>query len=76
MYGLTHDNEEADEYGCERAHAQFERAPLLHQLAVLPPEALGAVAAVAGLAVGAGRPVPAREVQALVLVHATLAVAG
>lgn len=72
---LTHNDKEADEYGGERAHAELERAALLHQLAVLAPEALGAVAAVAGLAVAAAASVAAREVQALVLVHAPLAVA-
>lgn len=73
---LTHDNEEADEDSSEGTHAQFERSPLLYQLAVFAPEALGAVAAVAGLPVDARATVAAREVQALVLVHATLAVAG
>lgn len=71
---LTHNNEEADEDGGERAHAELQRAPLLNELAILAPETLGTVAAVAGLAVHARPSVPAREVKAFVLVDATLAV--
>lgn len=71
---LTHDNKKADEDGGERAHAEFERAALLYELAVLAPEALGAMAAVAGLAVDTRAAVATREVETLVLVNATLAV--
>lgn len=71
---LTHDNEEADEDGGQRAHAELQRSPLLHELAILAPEPFGAVAAVAGLAVHARPAVPAREVKAFVLVYATFTV--
>ena len=72
----THDEEEADEDDGEGAHAHAEDLLLLHELAVVAREAAGAEAGVAlhRLAVDAGAAVVARVVQALVAVHARLAV--
>ena len=74
----THDEEEADEDDGEGAHAHAEDLLLLHELAVVAREAAGAEAGVAlhRLAVDAGAAVVARVVQALVAVHAALAVVG
>lgn len=71
---LTHYNEEADEYCCQGTHAEFERSAFLHQLAVLPPEALGAEAPVSRFTVHARAAVAAWKVETLVLVYATFAV--
>lgn len=73
---LTKNDEQADKDGGECPHAQFECLALLYQLAVLAPEAVRTVATVpkSGLLVDASTPVEAWQVEALVLVHAVLAV--
>lgn len=73
---LTKNDEQADKDGGECPHAQFERLALLYQFAVLAPEAVWTVATVPkpGLLVDASTPVEARQVEALVLVHAVLAI--
>ena len=74
----THDEEEADEYDGERAHAHAQDLLLLHELAVVAREAARAEARVPlhRLPVDARTAVVARVVQALVAVHARLAVGG
>lgn len=71
---LTHYNKEAHEDSSERPHAEFERTPFLLQLAVLPPVAFRAVAAVPKLTIHAWATVAAWEVETLILVYATFAV--
>ena len=75
---LTEYGEEADEYDGECAHAEPEDLLLLHELAVVAAVAAGTEAGVAlhRLAVDALAPVVAGVVQALVAVHAALAVGG
>ena len=72
----THDEQEADEYDGERAHAHAQDLLLLHELAVVARESARAEARVPldRLAVDARAAVVARVVQALVAVHARLAV--
>ena len=72
----TEDDQEADEDGGERAHAQPQDLGLLHQLAVGAGVAAGAEAGVAlgVVAVDAGAAVLAGVVQTLVMVLAPLPV--
>ena len=75
---LTQDAEQADEYDGERPHAEPEYLLLLHELAVVAGVAgrAQAVVSLGRLPVDALPAVVAGVVQALVAVHAALAVGG
>lgn len=71
---LTQYDQQANEDGCQRAHAQLEGLTLLHQFAAFAPETVGANATEtqARLKIDACGAVHAGHVEALVAIHATL----
>lgn len=71
---LTQYDQQANEDGCQGAHAQLEGLTLLHQLTAFAPETVGANATEAEtrLKINAGGAVHAGHVEALVAIHATL----
>lgn len=71
---LTQYDQQANEDGCQSAHAQLEGLTLLHQLTAFAPETVGANATEAEtrLKINAGGAIHAGHVEALVAIHATL----
>lgn len=76
MSVLTEYDEQADQYGGQRAHAEFQFLALLDQLTVLSPKTVRTYASVPDprVLVQAYAAVPAWAVQALVFVHASFPV--
>lgn len=73
---LTQNDQEADQDRRQGTHAELQGLTLLHQLAILAPEPVGANAAISqpGLEINAGGPVHAGHVEALVSIHAALGI--
>lgn len=73
---LTQYDQQANQYGCQCAHAQLQRLPLLHQFAILAPKAIRTDATVTQtwVQIDASGTIQTWQVQAFVAIHAAFGV--